>query len=715
MNRTLPFPTQSAPSQRELLQHLSEGFLPDESARIAKALHDCSAVPVKNASKPRGAEVALILKQLDVDAQTLYAALLSDPYYRETVDESTIAEQYGDSTADLVRNVNWLNTFNAFSPEIISEPEQAETLRRMLLAMVDDVRAVLIKLAYRLERLQLFRHRDSEERCYIARETLDIFAPLANRLGIGQLKWELEDYAFRYLEPDRYKEITAAVAERRIDREHYLQDFTGQLREILANDCIEADIYGRPKHIYSIWKKMQRKKLPVHELYDLRAIRIIVDKIVTCYTVLGFVHSHWQYIPKEFDDYIANPKSNGYRSLHTVVVAPSGEFLEIQIRTKEMHEFGEFGVAAHWRYKEGGKQDVALENSINSIRKLLEDKNHELSPDFRTELYADRIFVLTPKGEIKDLARGATPLDFAYAIHTEVGHRCRGAKLNGHIVPLTYSLESGDRVEILTAKEGTPSRSWLDSSAGYLKTAHSINKVKSWFKQQDIEKNVTEGKIILEREKRNLGVREVKIAEVMEQFNLSQPNDLLARIGRADISTGQLARALQVTPGQNEQPALLNRPKPQNLQNSNKVCVSGIGNLATTFAQCCKPIPDDAIIGYITVGKVVTIHKQDCENILALSEEKKQRLVDVSWGAKADVYSINIQIKTFDREQLLRDTFEVFSTANINITGVTTHTDPRDMSVDMVLQVEIGNTEQLSKVLNRVSRLRHVFEAHQVA
>ncbi len=418
---------------------LCEGLSKNEASQIQKALNIEITQPEEGPSRPKGHQVAMILKNLGSDYAAITAAILSDSRLRAKLHTKFIAENFGESIANLVKNINWLNTFNVYSVKISSSSDQVEILRRMLLAMVDDVRAILIKLATRLERLRLLAREDYEVRLYIAQETLDIYSPLANRLGIGQLKWELEDLAFRYLQPQTYKNIAQSLSENRIVREKYLDNFLTVLKSEIKKEQLVAEIYGRPKHIYSIWKKMQRKQVEFSNVFDLRAVRIIVEKVSVCYSVLGMIHGTWQYVPEEFDDYIANPKPNGYQSLHTVIIGPEMAMIEIQIRTQTMHEFAELGVAAHWRYKEGGKQDSAAEKSIQSLRKLLEHKegNEEFLEDFRTDIYINRIFVMTPGGDLKDLPKGSTPLDFAYAIHTEIGHSCRGAKVNNRMVPLT--------------------------------------------------------------------------------------------------------------------------------------------------------------------------------------------------------------------------------------------------------------------------------------
>ncbi|HFD87031.1 MAG TPA: bifunctional (p)ppGpp synthetase/guanosine-3',5'-bis(diphosphate) 3'-pyrophosphohydrolase, partial [Gammaproteobacteria bacterium] len=441
---------------------------------------------------PHGEDVVESLRLISSDEDMLIAAYLADRRFMDTLANEEIETRFGDSVARLVRNVRTLNNLPGCGANDWKSDEQAERLRRLLLALVDDVRAVLIKLAYRLQRLRMLDNADYHDRRCIARETLEIYSPLANRLGASHLKWELEDLAFRYLDPISYKRIARGLEERRADREAYIDQFRHDLEALLKDGGIDASISGRPKHIYSIWKKMQRKGVGLEELFDILALRVIVETLGDCYATLGVVHTHWKTIPREFDDYIANPKPNGYQSLHTVVIGPGGKPVEIQIRTEEMDEFAEQGVAAHWIYKEGKARDDALQHVVNSLRTLLEDggeSNEELLEDFKTEIYANRVFVFTPKGQVIELPRGATPLDFAYAVHTEVGHRCRGAKVDGKIVPLTSKLETGDSVEILTGKEAAPSRNWMDSKSGYLASASARAKVRNWFHRQDSKDN----------------------------------------------------------------------------------------------------------------------------------------------------------------------------------------------------------------------------------
>jgi len=711
--------TPSARQREELIERLA--ISPDAGQReqMVRAIDAVLAAESPEDHRPRGTDVAEVLRGLNVDQQTMTAAVLSDPRLRDRFDEKRMREEFGDTLAGLVKSVNWLNTFKECrDDEGIQAPEQAERLRRMLLAMVDDVRAVLIKLAFRVQRLRGLAHESYETRRCIARETLEIYSPLANRLGVGQLKWEMEDLAFRYLEPQAYKQIAKSLEEKRTSRESYVREFMARLEDELDREGIEADISGRPKHIYSIWRKMQRKHLSVDELYDLRAVRIMVDKVSTCYAVLGMVHGLWPHIPKEFDDYIANPKENGYQSLHTAVIGPGGRTVEVQIRTREMHEFAELGVAAHWRYKEGGSQDQKMEKAIASLRHLLEerDSDAELLDDFRSDLFSDRVFVLTPQGEIMDLSRGATPLDFAYAVHTEVGHRCRGAKVNGRIVPLTYELNSGEQVEILTAKEGEPSRDWLNPNTGYLRTSGARAKVRQWFKQRDQDKNLVDGRHLFEREAQRLGIspKSVDLDQLAADLRLQRGDELLIALGRGDVTPAQLLGALRVPePAADEITIARPERRPRKKREADQVHVRGVGNLLTQFATCCKPVPGDSIIGFITRGKGVSIHRRDCPNILSLPAEKRPRLVEVDWGEEAEAYPVDVHIRAFDRQGLLRDVTSIFANEKVNVLAANTRTDKNDQSVLMDLTVEITDTGQLGLVMDKIAQLPNVMDVYR--
>ncbi len=687
-----------------------------DDAQLGRALDYALNAGPNEPVRPQGVDVALILHGIGADQETLIAAVLGDPRLREQLTTEQIEQEFGVTIAKLVQNIHWLNTFKDCKGETIQAPEQAERLRRMLLAMVDDVRAVLIKLAYRIERLRILPAEGYETRRCIARETLDIYSPLANRLGVGQLKWEMEDLAFRYLEPQVYKRIAKSLEETRTERETYIKDFIARLRLALKEEGVEAEVLGRPKHIHSIWRKMQRKRLDVDELYDLRAVRVVVDKIANCYAVLGVVHGLWKHVPKEFDDYIAHPKENGYQSLHTAVIGPEGKTVEIQIRTQEMHIFAEQGVAAHWRYKEGGRQDTALERAIGSLRQLLENKTNdaELLEDFHSDLFPDRVFALTPQGDVMDLPKGATPLDFAYQVHTEVGHRCRGAKVDGRIVPLTYQLNSGEHVEILTAKEAAPRRDWMNPNMAFLKTASARGKVRHWFRQQDHDQNLADGKTLLEREAHRLGAEPVDVEALTRHFHLQRTEDLLIALGRGDISAAQLTSALSVP----ELPKdIVAERAPARTKGTaageGEIHIQGVGNLMTQFAQCCKPVPGDAIIGYITLGKGVSIHRQDCANILGMPPSKAARLIEVNWGDEAEAYPVDIRIEAFDRQGLLRDITSVLANDKINVLAANTYTDKKDQSVKMDLTLEISGAEQLGAVLDKLNQLRNVIEVRR--
>jgi GTP pyrophosphokinase len=698
-------------------KQLFNGFSVPDTEQINRALTIIAQIPDDpHYFRPKGIEVAAILMEFNVDLDTILAAILSDPRLAHLHPLPDIKEQFGETVAALVNDVTWLNKLTVYSLEMTDQPRQTETLRRMLLSMTQDVRAVLIKLAYRVQRLKVLPRESYEIRRFIAQETLDIYAPIANRMGIHQLKWELEDMAFRYLEPQSYRHIAKSLSDSRVQREHSVNKFIALLQEKLAEEGLSAKVYGRPKHIYSIWKKMRRKQLDIDELYDLLAVRIIVDNLTACYTTLGVVHSLWQTIPKEFDDYIANPKENGYQSLHTVVIDSDGNRIEVQIRTQQMHDFAELGVAAHWSYKEGGKHDTAIAKNIASLRKLLketgperdrkEDSDEALSENFRSELFSDRVYVLTPAGKIIDLVKGSTPLDFAYAIHTEIGHRCRGAKVNGRIAPLTYTLKSGDQVKILTAKDGGPNHNWIDLNLGYLKTSAAISKVKSWFKNQQQAQNIATGKAILDKESQRLGLKMINLAELAKHFNQPDTDKLLEAIGRSDINSRQLAAFFKI-PELEAPPAPIQRKKPEI---KSAIAVEGIDNVLTSLAHCCSPVQGNDIIGYISHKKGITIHRKDCENILHLGPEKQAQLISVNWGTKKASYAVPIVIHAFNSQNLLNDVTQILAQAKIHISNAALETHP-DFSALLNLTIQIENTDQLSQVLNKVSQLPNIVDA----
>lgn len=698
----------------EYLKLLTDGE-PDSHQQVSRACYYSWGVQGHENELPSSLDVAFILKDLGVDDATLVVTLLSDSRLKAEDLFDRISEEFGEDIKHMVKNVRWLHEFQ-LNTDHMSAPEQAERLRRMLLSMVEDVRVVLIKLAYRVQRLRMLARSNQEVRHDIAQETLEIFAPLANRLGIGQLKWELEDLSFRYLDPLTYKRVAKLLEERREAREQYIKDAVDEIKTMLTETGIKADVYGRPKHIYSIWKKMAAKEKDFKELFDVRAVRITVQTIAECYTALGLVHGKWRHIAKEFDDYIANPKGNGYQSLHTAVYGPGGKPLEIQIRTQEMHQFAEFGVAAHWRYKEGSGSDSNLEKGIASLRKLLdpnETKDEELIESFHTELFPDRVFILTPRGKVMDLPQGATPLDFAYAVHTEIGHRCRGAKVNGRIVQLTYELQNGEQVEVLTTNKAEPSRDWMNPNLSYLKTNRARAKVRSWFKHQDYEQNIADGKSSMDREVHRLGLNKIDINKVIQHFKQKSQEDLYAAIGRGDVTSGQIASALHDIYEPKDENAIptIARKSPHKKQpaKGDEVRIRGVGNLLTSIANCCKPVPGDDVIGFITRGQGVTIHRKDCANIINLEDDKRDRLIEAEWGGElAKTYPVSIHIEAFDRQGLLRDVSKVFADEKVDVIGVNTISNKDEQTADMTITAELSDLGQLSKVMDKIAQLPNI-------
>lgn len=666
---------------------------------------------------PLSLDVADILRNLQVDQVTLIAAILSDVRLSDSYSVEDIARLFSSTIALMVKNMRWLHNFKSPSENTTPIPEQAERLRRMLLAMVDDVRAVLIHLAWRLQYLRLLRDAEFHERRAVAQETMDIFAPLANRLGVSQLKWEMEDLSFRYIEPITYKQIAKSLDSRRLEREAYVESFTKTLQDLLKNNEIKAEVFGRPKHIYSIWKKMQRKHLSIDQLYDLRAVRVIVDTVKTCYATLGVVHEKWKHVPAELDDYIANRKPNGYQSLHTVVIGPQGSYVEIQIRTQDMNVFAELGVAAHWRYKEGGGQDAAMERVVGSLRRLLEsnDNDTELLEDFRAEIFPDRVFVLTPKGDILDLSKGSTPLDFAYAIHTSIGHRCTGAKVNGVIAPLDRKLNNGDKVEIITQKQEHPRRKWLNPALGYIGSASSRGKIRHWFRQQDHEKNIQDGLDIIEQEKYRLNLKKIELKPLLERFRQQSEKEFLIALGRGDISVTQLTDALDVPKKEEIKFRKINIKNKQH--NDRGIQIQGVSNLLVEIANCCKPVPGDDILGYITVGRGITIHRSDCRNIdeKNLGPEKALRLAEASWGTETTAYTVDIQVTGFNQPGLISDVATVLAKEQINVINIGTKRGNTDLISILDISVQIENTVQLFEVLEKILQLKNVIDAKRLS
>lgn len=594
----------------------------------------------------------------------------------------------------------------------------SEGLRRLLLAIIRDLRVVFVLLARQLAAMRTAMALPDAERRELARLTADIHAPLANRLGIWQLKWELEDLAFRYLEPDTYRRIARLLDERRADRERFIAESLAELRKVLGEAGIEADLAGRPKHIFSIWKKMKKKGLEFSDLYDIRAVRILVGSVADCYAALGLVHSLWPHLPGEFDDYVARPKGNGYRSLHTAVIGPEGKTLEVQIRTHEMHRANELGVAAHWRYKEGGGADAEFEAKIAWMRKLLEPRGEddaELAAGFETELMEDRVYVLSPKGEVIDMPRGATVLDFAYHIHTEVGHRCRGAKLNGRIVPLTTSPRSGDRVEILTTKVSEPSRDWLSAHHGYLATSRAKEKVRAWFRREAHEANIIAGKATLEKELRRLAVDDVDLAALASHFRLKSVDELFVTVALGEVSLGQVARHLQepVEPEFTQSSSPVTSRGAQHDRGA--LSIEGIGNLLTTLARCCQPLPGDPVRGFITRGRGVSVHRADCASLARLARKDPDRVIEVSWGrVEVQNYEVDIELRGYDRKGLQKDVATTISNVGPHIVASSSRVNTRTSEVDMRFTLRVRDYEQLSLLLGRLSALPNVTDARRV-
>jgi len=693
--------------------HQLVGYDVDEDSLLRYACNMVWELPSEG-SLPSSLDVALLLSELGSDETTLIVALLSSRRLMQEADLADMERIFGAEIMRLVNSVVQLHEFRGERDE--SSPEQVERLRRMLLSMVDDVRAVLIKLAFRVQRLRQLKLAPQSEQQEIAQESLDIFAPIANRLGIGQLKWELEDLAFRYLEPDTYKRIAKSLDGKLEEREQFIHEVVDKIKQITSKENIAAEIYGRPKHIYSIWKKMTSKSRNFDELFDVRAVRVVVNTIAECYVVLGLIHAQWRHIDKEFDDYIANPKENGYQSLHTAVYGPHGKPVEVQIRTRQMHEFAEFGVAAHWRYKEAGGSKSNLQSGIESLRKLLDatkSNDEELLESFRSEMFNDRVYVLTPEGRVIDLPEGGTPLDFAYAVHTEIGHRCRGAKVNGRIVQLTYQLKNGERVEVLTGKEAAPRRDWMISHLGYIKTSRARNRIRSWFRKQDREKNYNEGKALCEREFKRHGIKP-DLSRIVKHFKLESADDFYIHLGRGDISMAQMASILHEFDEERDKkdniPVRAVRPQPKK-KSSSSVNVLGVGNLLTTIANCCMPVPHDDIVGFITKDRGVSVHRTDCKNILHLKDKDQARLIEVEWG-DTDVqnYPVNILIHANDRHGLLSDITRTLSDDKINVIAVNTMSNKKDQTARLAVTIEIRDLQQLTRIMDRISQLRNVID-----
>ncbi len=669
-----------------------------------------------------GCGSAAILRELGLDHKALAAAIICAGGNDLQINAQKLKEKFSTEITDLAIGAAQMSLMPALSGEAASSRDvSAENLRRMLIAMVNDVRVVLIKLALHLQVLRTSKNAPENIRRRSAREALDVYAPLANRLGVWQLKWEMEDWALRYLYTDSYHDIAGKLAERRVDREQYIKSFVAELGAALHEAGICAKVLGRPKHIYSIWRKMQRKDTDFERIYDVRAVRILVDTVADCYSALGVVHTRWHHIAGEFDDYIATPKENNYQSIHSAVVGPAGKVVEVQIRTHEMHEHNELGVAAHWRYKENVKQDQGVDNKVLWLRQLLEWRDElpeasEVREHFRNDVFDQRVYVFTPNGEVLDLPKDSTPVDFAYAVHTEVGHRCRGAKVNGKIVPLNYKLQNGERVEILTVKKGGPSRDWLSQHLGYLRTSKARARVARWFKEENYDTNVAAGRAALDRELHRLGVSDVSFDKLAQHLDYKKVDDFLAAIGCGDLKTSRAVSSLKNQLATKPESALPITPITQKRPASSQgIEVVGVGNLLTQMANCCRPLPGDDIVGYITRTRGVTIHRQDCANMLRLQDAHWDRFVEVQWGEQQDVtYPVDVSLKAYDRTGLLNDITTVLTDANIGLRAVDLKTNKSDSLAYMTLTLDIPDIEKLSQVLGRIARVPNVTDVRRI-
>jgi GTP pyrophosphokinase len=663
-----------------------------------------------------------ILSGLRVDSDTLRAGVLHDVPHRVEGYRDKLQAAFGSVVVHLVEGVSRMSRIHILGKEnsasAIDQGGQVEALRKMLLAMAEDIRVVIIALADRLQTIRyVATHDDIPGRPLVAHETLDIFAPLANRLGLWQIKWELEDLSFRVLEPERYKKIAGLLEDTRVSRERYIGAVVEKLRYELRRAGISAEVTGRPKHIYSIHKKMKRKEVEFGEIHDARAVRILVNDVRDCYAALGVVHNLWIPIPKEFDDYIAKPKGNDYRSLHTAVAGPEDKVVEVQIRTHEMHRHSEMGVAAHWRYKEGAKRDAPYEEKIAWLRQILEWKNDvddagELAEHFKTALFQDTIYVLTPKGKIIALPKGATPIDLAYQLHTDLGHRCRGAKVDGVMVPLDYQLQNAQRVEIIVAKHGGPSRDWLNPSLEYLRSSRARQKVRQWFSSRERD-FVAQGRAIAEKELQRHGMMALGLDKLAARFKFTKIEAFFAALARGEINSRQLEEALRTEPETVAPTVEVPKPVARSAhQPSGNVLIVGVDKLLTLLAKCCKPVPPDPIVGFVTRGRGITIHRRECASLNRLAEKSGDRLVAAQWNAeKGATYPVDIRIKALDRQALLGDIAHILSREKVNV--IATQTQSRDATAILQFTVGISDVSQLRRLLGLIQSVPDVVSAER--
>jgi GTP pyrophosphokinase len=699
------------------------------SSRLLSAMETLRAMalpPEGDQLRSNALDVAEIVHTLDADDDVVMAAMIQPLLDAGLLNRESAVKQFGEEAGRLAHALSQLGQFGLpvdWTPEQGLEAAQAEALRKMLLAVVGDVRLVVVKLAEQLQTMRMAKSLGAARQRKLAIETREVYAPLANRLGVWQVKWELEDLAFRYLEPLQYKHIASALKSRRSEREHYIDELKELLQNAMRLAGVDARIDGRPKHIFSIWRKMQVKQLAFDQLMDIRAARVLVSTIAECYAALGVAHSLWKFIPGEFDDYIATPKDNLYRSIHTAVIGPGGEPVEIQIRTFEMHADSERGMAAHWRYKEVGRGNQAYERKINELRSLLAvpSEGNEGGRDFldrvRVDLFQDRVYVISPKGEIVDVPVGGTPLDFAYQVHTDLGHRTRGAKVNGRMVPLDYQLKNSETVEIITAKTPQPSRDWLSAQSGFLASPRHRNKVRAWFRKQNEAQNKTEGRAMLDRELQRLGVKSPPMTELLRELALSSAESLHEALGLGEVSGAQVAGAIQRLLHAREPQPDTARARPGGRAPDARtpaVKVQGFGDLLSSYARCCKPVPPEPIVGYITVGRGVSIHAQACANLARLKIKTPARVLAVDWGELGrSEFPVELEVQAFDRRGLVRDVSAALADEKISIQGMTTVTDKRENMARMRIDISITGLPQLSKVLTRIAQLPNIVGARR--
>jgi len=707
----------------ELLGKARKYLPPDSLAFVQKAYEFASRAhegQIRLSGDPyieHPLQSAVILADLELDASALAAALLHDVTENCGIPISDIEVEFGPEVAKLVEATTKLGRLSRQASEeaswgagTTSAEEQAENLRKLLVAMAEDPRVVFIKLADRLHNMLTLKYLPVEKQQSISRETLEIYAPLAHRLGIWELKWRLEDECFRYLNPEDYSRIAELVATKRVTREEFVAEVTGQLNREFENAGLEAEVSGRPKHLYSIHQKMKRYAdmgKDFNDIHDLLALRVMAGSVRDCYGALGIVHTLWHPMPDQFDDYIANPKPNGYQSLHTTVMYQGTTPLEIQIRTREMHKFAEYGVAVHWRYKEGEKRDTGFEEGVKELRQLIEWHRElrgaeEFVEAVRTDVFSDQVFVYTPKGEIKDLPKGATPLDFAYQIHTDLGHQCVGAKVNGRLVPLSYQLKNGDVVQIMSAKGRGPSRDWLNSNLGYANTSHAKVKIRQWFTKRERTENVERGRELLEKLMRQLGIKFSEREHLAELFKHDNLDDFYNAIGYGGITTHQIASKLSAV--EEEAPEEAEEEVPIKRVTST-VKVMGAGDMLTQIARCCNPVPGDSIIGYITRSRGVTVHRSDCVNVI--NEEEKERMVAVEWGQTDILYPVRVRVDAWDRVGLMRDVTMLVAEEKVNIVAASL-ANGEDQNIAIFLTLEIGDLAQLSRLLAKIEGVRSV-------